>query len=56
MVSSDMAQAISPCFTPYDRDAIFVISLYNIRNKIMDVGILAAESTRRSILNAVANF
>lgn len=53
MAGAGMAQAISPCFTPYDGDVVFSISLDNLNADITTVGILAKEATRQAILNAV---
>jgi L-aminopeptidase/D-esterase-like protein len=53
MASSGMAQAIAPCFTPYDGDIVFTVSLGKLKADIMTVGMLAAESTRKAIINAV---
>jgi L-aminopeptidase/D-esterase-like protein len=53
MASAGMAQAIIPCFTPYDGDVIFTTTLGSLKVDIMNLGILAAESTRKSIINAV---
>lgn len=53
MASSGVAQAISPCFTPYDGDVVFSVSLDNLRADITAVGMLAKEATRKAILKAV---
>jgi L-aminopeptidase/D-esterase-like protein len=55
MSSSGMDQTIFPRFTPYDGDIVLTVSLGNLKFDIMSVGILAAEATRKAILNAVEN-
>jgi L-aminopeptidase/D-esterase-like protein len=55
MATAGMARAISPVFTRYDGDIIFGFSLGKKSACELAVGALAAEVTRRAILNAVKN-
>jgi len=53
MAVAGMARAISPCFTQYDGDILFCVSVGDKVASELSVGTLAAEAVRLAILNAV---
>jgi len=53
MASAGMARAIYPCFTTYDGDVVFSVSLGDLEVDEVLVGTLAAEAVQKSILDAV---
>lgn len=53
MAVAGMARAISPCFTQYDGDILFCISVGDKTASELSIGTVAAEAVRLAILDAV---
>jgi L-aminopeptidase/D-esterase-like protein len=54
MASAGMGRAMQPCFTAYDGDMIFCLSIGDLEADEIQIGMMCNEATRLAIVNAVA--